>query len=193
MLSSFCTLEKRRSKMSLLLGMIAKNIPLHTWREVKGRLDQGDEAFSESFWMWIGEKEAHNIARKIVGGLSHSEVVDLVTIEFNSLPSRIRVPLLHECNAAMGTRSGNKTKGISRLDKNLGGKVLRREVNLSEENVERVFKTGPDGERTVTYRKINEAEVGASRKYAGYAQKQLSKDEKRRRRKEKRQKKRQRS
>ena len=65
------------------------------------------------------------IARRLVNGCAQYAVAERLAEEWGLLGSEIRMKFTDLANA--GWRSGNKTKGLLRADKLLGGKILRRE------------------------------------------------------------------
>ena len=145
--------------MSLLLQMIAGNVPLYRWREYEKSVG-GSVHYSG--WSL---KNPENVARIIVNSLSNSEVVELVAREFDSLPSLVRMALTNECNIARGeNRSGNKNKGIGRLNERLGGRVLRE---IDTRPTERRLESW-DGKLVSVDRRLNPAVIGATRAYANY-------------------------
>jgi len=148
--------------MSLLLLMVARNIPLHTWRECEKETAGETSHYSG----WTGTKNLDHIARLITNSCSSNEVVKLIAREWEYLPPLVRMSITHEMNQALGTRSNNKTKGIRRLDELLAGKVLRSQQN--EELTDRKLIT-VGGKLIAIDKKLNPAVLGASRTYATYA------------------------
>ena len=65
------------------------------------------------------------IARRLVNGCAQYSVAEQLAKEWHLLGSGIRMKFTDLANA--GWRSGNKTKGLLRADKLLGGKILSRE------------------------------------------------------------------
>lgn len=127
--------------------MLAINVPLSQWRafEASGRAGTG----------WHGGKNTDKTAAAIFAQLSHEETVALVAREFDSYPSDLRLILRTLCNAGNG--SGNVRKGVQRLDRLMGGKLLREETH-----VERFQAKTRDGWHSKT---VNPAVAGATRKY----------------------------
>ncbi len=133
--------------MSTTLNMIALNVPLSQWRkfESEGRSGTG----------WHGGKNTDKTAAAIFAQLSHEEAVALVAREFDSYPSDLRLILRTLCNAGNG--SGNVRKGVQRLDRLMGGKLLSEETHI-----ERFQAKTRDGWRSKV---VNPAVAGATRKY----------------------------
>lgn len=133
--------------MSTTLNMLALNVPLSQWRkfEAEGRAGTG----------WHVGKNTDKTAAAIFAQLSHEETVALVAREFYNYPSDLRLILRTLCNAGNG--SGNVRKGVQRLDRLMGGKLLREEAH-----VERFQAKTRDGWRS---KNVNPAVAGATRKY----------------------------
>lgn len=127
--------------------MLALNVPLSQWRKF--------EAEGRAGTVWHGGKNTDKTAAAIFAQLSHEEAVTLVAREFDSYPSDLRLILRTLCNAGNG--SGNVRKGVQRLDRLMGGKLLREETH-----VERFQVKTRDGWRSKT---VNPAVAGATRKY----------------------------
>ncbi|OGY64643.1 MAG: hypothetical protein A3I89_02200 [Candidatus Harrisonbacteria bacterium RIFCSPLOWO2_02_FULL_41_11] len=159
--------------------MVEQNLPLYRWQEYV----KPEEPLRYSGW---SSKNLEKTVRIIVNGLSSPEVVELVAEEFNSLPPLVRMALTNECNIARNeSRSGNKNKGIARLDQRLGGRVLKK---TDERLTDRKLIT-VNGELVSVDQKLNPAVIGATRAYAaGYIPKSqnFSPKERRELRKEKR-------
>lgn len=133
--------------MSTTLNMLALNVPLSQWRKF--------EAEGRAGTAWHGGKNTDKTAAAIFAQLSHEEAVALVAREFDSYPSDLRLILRTLCNAGNG--SGNVRKGVQRLDRLMGGKLLREETHI-----ERFQAKTRDGWRS---KAVNPAVAGATRKY----------------------------
>ena len=133
--------------MSTTLRMLAINVPLSQWRDF--------EASGRSGTVWNGGKNTDKTAAAIFAQLSHDETVALVTREFDSYPADLRLSLRTLCNTGSG--SGNVRKGVQRLDRLMGGKLLR------EEKHEEYYRSQTaDGWQS---KRVNPAVAGATRKY----------------------------
>lgn len=135
--------------MSLVLQMLAFNVPLSQWRSYEPRTS-GAGFFSS--------KNTDKIAQSVFSQLSHESAVELVAKEFDSLPAAVRLQLRTLCNAGNG--SGNVRKGVQRLDRLMGGKLLREEefrqrMNVRVEGLDAKYKS----------KVVNPAVAGATRKY----------------------------
>ncbi len=145
--------------MSLLSWMVEMNMPLHTWRSV---LQNKNPDLRYSGW---NTKKLDTTARIIINGCANDEVVDLVVEEWDSLPSLLRKALTNEANLALQqNRSGNKTKGLKRLNDRLGGRVLRSESSGPTDRKLRVI----GGKLISEDRRVNPAVAGASQAHAAY-------------------------
>lgn len=133
--------------MSTTIDMIALNVPLSQWRRF--------EAEKRERTSYHSGKNTDKLAAKIFAQLGHDEVVNLVAREFESYPADLRLILRTLCNGDGG--SGNVRKGGQRLDKIMGGRLLREQKFVEHFQV----KTR-DGWRT---KQVNPAEAGAARKY----------------------------
>ena len=133
--------------MTTTMNMLALNVPLSQWRkfEAEGRACTG----------WHGGKNTDKTAASIFAQLSHEDAVMLVAREFDSYPADLRLILRTLCNAGNG--SGNVRKGVQRLDRLMGGKLLREETHT-----ERFQAKTRDGWRSKV---VNPAVSGATRKY----------------------------
>ena len=140
-------LVEKRGNMSTTLSMIALNVPLSQWRKF--------EADGRTGNIWYGGKNTDKTAAAVFAQLSHESAVELVAREFDSYPSDLRLILRSLCNEGNG--SGNVRKGVQRLDRLMGGKLLR-----SETHVERFQSKVRDGWRS---KLVNPAVAGATRKY----------------------------
>lgn len=144
------------------LWLINKNIPLSQWR------NEGDDCSDEgygTFEGWNSEKKLDNVVKIVVNSMSHPEAVELVAREWDFYPPILRIRLSPALNDAAGTRSGNKTKGILRLNKMLGGRVLSK---VDEQSVSRDLRVV--GGRVVSrQRRVNPAVAGAMRAHAAFA------------------------
>lgn len=133
--------------MSLVLQMLALNVPLSQWRKFQ-ESGRATTAFHYG-------KNTDKVAQAIFSQLSHDQAVDLVAREFNGFPSDLRLVLRTLCNAGNG--SGNVRKGVQRLDRLMGGQLLRE-----EQHVERFQVKTLNGWRS---KAVNPAVAGATRKY----------------------------
>lgn len=70
-------------------------------------------------------KKPEEIARRLLNACAQYVVAERLAEEWDFLGSEIRMKFTDLANA--GWRSGNKTKGLLRVDKMLGGKILRRQ------------------------------------------------------------------
>lgn len=143
----------RAHTMSLILGLIRANKPLHAWRSCSQELVDG-AGFSAHM------RDFSKVARQIYSQLSHDDVVALVAAEFDSLPAQLRLDLGTLCNGASG--SGHVRKNVQKLDRLVGGRLLREAdgsvyVNRRVESI--------DGVRFKRQR-VNESAAAAQRKYA---------------------------
>jgi hypothetical protein len=127
--------------------MLALNVPLAQWRKF--------EAEGRAGTVWHRGKNTDKTAAAIFAQLSHEEAVALVAREFDSYAADLRLCLRTLCNAGNG--SGNVRKGVQRLDRLMGGKLLRE-----EEHTEHFQVKTRDGWKTT---KVNPAVAGATRKY----------------------------
>lgn len=133
--------------MSTTLSMIALNVPLSQWRKFAAEDRSGTE--------WHGGKNTDKTAAAIFAQLSHEETVALVAREFDSYPADLRLILRTLCNAGNG--SGNVRKGVQRLDRLMGGRLLREESHAE------LFRARTrEGWRSKV---VNPAVAGATRKY----------------------------
>lgn len=133
--------------MSLALWMVSQNIPLYKWREY-----EGDTKGRGSGAGFFSDKKIENVAHILANSLSHDAVGDLLEREFDSLPSNVRVLFKQACNWMRDNHaSGNKVKGIKRLDQKLGGRLLRSQEAML---------------RDAAGNTVNQARAGAQRKYA---------------------------
>ena len=85
----------------------------------------------------------------------HDDAVELVAREFDIYSADLRLILRTLCNTGNG--SGNVRKGVQRLDRLMGGKLLREETHA-----ERFQAKTRDGWRSKV---VNPAVAGATRKY----------------------------
>jgi len=106
---------------STLLWMIDRNI-------APGHCGEWTEEVITSLKRPMGKnssKKPEEVARILVNGCSQSVVAERLAREWPLLGGDIRMEFTDLANK--GWRSGNVTKGLLRLDKLLGGKILRRE------------------------------------------------------------------
>jgi hypothetical protein len=141
--------------MSTTLRMLALNAPLSQWRSFEDE-HREEGAYGASHHLgWNGTKNTEKMARAIFSALSHDEAVALVAREFDGYPSDLRLILRTLCNDGDG--SGNVRKGVQRLDRLMGGKLLR-----ADQHVERFRARTRDGWRS---KEVNPAVAGATKKY----------------------------
>lgn len=142
--------------MSLALKLIHANKPLSQWRKYYADTNRGayDESLKLNF-SWSGSKNPAKLAQLIFSQLSHDDAVALVAREFDSFPADLRIQLRTLCNN--GNATGNVRKGVQRLDKLMGGKLMRAEVH-----VEKFQAKTRDGWSS---KNVNPAVAGATRKY----------------------------
>lgn len=133
--------------MTVVLQMLALNVPLSQWQKFV--------ADGRSTTAWHFGKNTDKVARAIYSQLSHDAAVDLVSREFESFPADLRLVLRTLCNKGDG--SGNVRKGVQRLDRLMGGKLLRE-----EKHVEHFQAKTRDGWKS---KAVNPAVAGATRKY----------------------------
>lgn len=147
------------------LWLIDRNFPLSQWRRKECDFPDEDRASHMTFEGWNSEKKLDNVVRIIVGSMSHTEAVELVASEWNFFPPILRIRLTQALNEAAGTRSGNVTKGILRLNKSLNGRVLSKVDHRMADRDLRVI-----GGRVVSrQRPVNPAVAGAMRAHAAFA------------------------
>lgn len=151
---------KDESYRSILVYLLAKNLPLSHWPEYVGKVDT---QFATDYW---SGKALDNAARKMVNALSQYSVAEQMAREWEGLPAQLRMRITAIANAARGFGhiSNNVTKGIQHLDNLLGGKVLARQIGPTER---RLVIIG--GRKVSVDREINPAIAGAQRAFAGYA------------------------
>ena len=143
--------------MSLVLKMLSLNVPLSQWRKFETQQREAGPYSHEisTRFSWNGQKGPDKEARSIFNQLSHDEAVALVAREFDSFPADLRLILRSLCNEGNG--SGNVRKGVQRLDRLMGGKLLRE-----EQHVEHFQSKTRDGWKS---KAVNPAVAGATRKY----------------------------
>lgn len=88
--------------MSMVLEMLAFNVPLSQWRTYVPR---------KSGAGFFGSKNTDKVAQSIFSQLSHESAIELVAKEFDTFPADLRLRLRTLCNAGNG--SGNVRKGYS--------------------------------------------------------------------------------
>lgn len=133
--------------MSTTMNMLAINVPLSQWRDF--------EAGTRTRTSFHGGKNNRNTALAIFNQLSHPETVLLVAREFDLYSADVRLQLRTLCNDANCT--GNVRKGVQKLDRLMGGKLLREEKFVEQHRVM--------GQHGWTSRSVNPAVAGATRKY----------------------------
>ncbi len=141
--------------MSTTLRMLSLNVPLSQWRRFEADQREAGAYGTSHFLGWNGSKNSDKLAQAIFSALSHDEAVALVAREFDGYPADLRLILRTLCNAGNG--SGNVRKGVQRLDRLMGGKLLREEAHA-----ERFQAKTIDGWRSKV---VNPAVAGATRKY----------------------------
>ena len=139
----------------LTLRMLSLNVPLSQWRRFEADQREAGAYGTSHFLGWNGRKNSDKLAQAIFSALSHDDAVALVAREFDEYPADLRLILRTLCNAGNG--SGNVRKGVQRLDRLMGGKLLREETHA-----ERFQAKTRDGWRSKT---VNPAVAGATRKY----------------------------
>lgn len=152
------------------LWLVEKKFHISEWKKIEALKDIKPDEFdsltrayhSETYGM---SKLLSNTANIIVNSMSHPDAVELVANEWDFFPPALRMRLTDEMNKACGTKSGNKTKGIVRLDKMLGGKILSRADNRRTDRDLRVI----DGEVVSRQRRVDPAVAGAMRAHAEFA------------------------
>jgi hypothetical protein len=127
--------------------MLSLNVPLSQWRKFEEEGRTGT--------VWHGGKNTDKTAAAIFAQLSHDDAIALVAREFDTYPADLRLILRSLCNTGNG--SGNVRKGAQRLDRLMGGKLLREETHT-----ERFQAKTRDGWRSKV---VNPAVAGATRKY----------------------------
>ena len=150
------------------IWLVRKNVPLSQWRKLEELGDMKPDkfdSFDQTFGVHSSDKTLSNAANVIVNSMSHPDAVDLVAKEWNFFPSVLRMYVTMAMNEAFGTRSGNKTKGIVRLDKMLGGKILSKVDDRRTERDLRVI----GGQVVSRQRRVNPAVAGAMRAHAEFA------------------------
>lgn len=155
--------------MSLIITMIDQNASLSTWKKFsvekglppitrgQSTLRSGTTGFGMSY------KDPRKYAKVIMPALSHPDAVELVALEWEALPSALRIELGSLANDCQ-SYSGTVKKNITRLDKQLGGKLLRETQGSGVKISERVEKHGED-KATRRSKTISGSEAGARRKY----------------------------
>lgn len=134
--------------MSTVLSMLSLNVPLSQWRKF--------EAEGRATTAFHGGKNTDKVAQAIFTQLSHDDAVALVAREFDHFSADLRLILRTLCNDGNG--SGNVRKGVQRLDRLMGGRLLREETHT-----ERFRTQARDG--TWKSKNVNPAVAGATRKY----------------------------
>jgi hypothetical protein len=112
--------DLREVNVPILMQMLRANVPLHTWRTFV----PDDESRAGLFVGSFQTKKVDEQAASIVRALSHDAVVTLVAQEWEELPQLIRTRVTQTANARREDGSNNVSKGIDRLNKQLGGKLL---------------------------------------------------------------------
>ena len=145
--------------MTLVLRLIALNIPLSGWRKFEEGQRNGSDSFKQS--AWCNKKDAA-VVQVMVSSCSHRDAVELIAHEWEGLPSHIRAQFTMKANEAMGTASGNVTKGLLALDEKLHGKLTRRVDGRQTVRELRVV----GGDLVSRHRALSPAVVGAQRAFA---------------------------
>jgi len=151
------------------IWLIEKKIPLSQWRSLEELKDMKPDRFDSVGRVYHSgsfgdEKQLHNTVNIIVNSMSHPDAVALIVEEWNFFPPALRMRLTDELNKACGARSGNNTKGIVRLDKILGGKILSKVDDRRTDRDLRVI----GGQVVSRQRRVNPAVAGAMRAHAEF-------------------------
>lgn len=152
------------------LWLIDQKINISHWKSVQELDDIRPDKFdplsrTHHSEMYGLSKLLSNTVKIIVNSMSHPDAVELVANEWDFFPPALRMRLTDEMNKACGTRSGNKTKGIVRLDKMLSGKILRKIDDRRTDRELRVI----GGEVVSRQRRVDPAVAGATQAYAAFA------------------------
>lgn len=145
--------------MALVMWLIARNLPLSQWERYKD-MDCGINP--------VGVQKQDRIVSTIINSLSHPAAVQIVVRDWHSLESHLRMRVTVEANRAAGGdrhRSNNVTKGILRLDKLLGGRVLKSVDHAPTVRDLRVV----GGVYMSRERRLQPAAVGATRAFAAHS------------------------
>jgi hypothetical protein len=113
--------------MSLLMQLSAQNRPLYTWRATASLPpgNDGERRIFFAFDTFSQTKQIEKIAAHVVAGLTHDDTVQLVANEWEILPGVLRMRITQLANERLSNPSSNtQVKGITALDKKLGGKIL---------------------------------------------------------------------
>ena len=145
--------------MGVLLNMVSANVPLHTWRTFAQTRPAQHAGIG-----WFSEKKLDRVAGAIVAGLANDETIALVAAEWESLPALLRSRITLIANGQRGTSSNNRSKGIVRLDKLLGGKILSTIDRQVTERKLRVI----DGKLVSVRQVVQPGVAGAERAFAAF-------------------------
>jgi hypothetical protein len=145
--------------MSLMIYLLERNIRLSEWENYTDEGIQATRGVSGTTFATMSASKSDKMANHVVSQLSHDKVVQLVASEWEKLPSVMRLLISDKCHNA--NCSGNARKGIQRLDKLLGGRLLTQE---KFELKSRVRVESESGARYVD-RRISGSEAGARKKY----------------------------
>ena len=118
-------------KICRTLWFLAGNIPLGHCRKP----EYSEEAIlgtKKREMSWAPSKEVGEAARIIVTALGNPGVPELIASEWELLGPGLRMRITDRCNEERNSRSGNCSKGIFRLDKLLGGRILTRKDRETE-------------------------------------------------------------
>lgn len=153
--------------MSLVLGLIAANKQLSSWRNFAG--EHGGRGKMVEMGLRVGfysDKKIDNIVDTMVAACSHPDAVELIAREWETLPSLVRTTFTRVANEATSTRwrSNNVTKGISRLNERLGGAIFSRVDDRPTTRDLRVV----DGRLVSTQRRVNIAAARAEQAFGGF-------------------------
>ena len=99
---------------------------IHEIREQEAKDQRGGKRTKQGYLPYKEEK----IANRLVNACSSAAVADRLAEEWELLGPRIRMHFTDLANK--GWRSGNVTKGLSRADAKLGGRIFRRECIYTE-------------------------------------------------------------
>ncbi len=151
------------------IWLIDRNIGISRWKSVEelsnikpNELDSQSRVYHSG--SYGDNKRLSNTVNIIVNSMSHPDAVELIAQEWGLFPPALRMGLTDAMKEACGIRSGNKTKGIIRLDKMLGGKILAKIDNRRTDRDLRVI----DGEVVSRQRRVNPAVAGAMRAHAEF-------------------------
>lgn len=146
--------------MGMLTYCIDRNIRLSDWKNFRDEVVQTSRLTNGTAFNTMASIKTERVAQSVVTQLSHNDVVELLTLEWESLPSALRMMISQLCN--VGNFSGNVRKNVQRLDRNLNGKLLKDKEKFEHSTNVRVENAS--GARYVK-RTISGSEAGARKKY----------------------------